>query len=172
MDFSEYRKLSRTEFTDKFGSLYEHSPWVAATAFDCFNKDKDIYRIGDFHACFVAAVKNASRQKQLGLLNAHPQLAVTQSDQPSLTDNSQKEQSGAGLDQCNAAQFQEFKTLNHDYLKKFGFPFIIAVKGLDRSEILCSFKKRLESSPEDEFDTALLQVCTIGRFRLESLVND
>jgi 2-oxo-4-hydroxy-4-carboxy-5-ureidoimidazoline decarboxylase len=171
MSLTEYRKLDRTGFTREFGALYEHSPWVAAAAFDSFHENGHIESIGELHNCFETSVMNASQQRQLRLLNAHPQLAVAKTNASELTVDSQKEQSGAGLDQCNAAEYEEFKKLNQEYQEKFGFPFIIAVKGLDRKMILDTFKSRVESKQPDEFYSALKQVCKIGRFRLESLLN-
>jgi 2-oxo-4-hydroxy-4-carboxy-5-ureidoimidazoline decarboxylase len=164
--------LSRAEFTEQFGALFEHSPWVAATAFDYLPKNENAGNVDKLHACFESAVMNATPQRQLRLLNAHPQLAVAASINSELTADSRMEQAGAGLDQCSPDEFEQFGRLNDEYAEKFGFPFIVAVKGLEKTQILGAFRQRLSNQPEAELKEALRQVCQIGKFRLVALLNE
>ena len=109
------------------------------------------------------------KQKQLKILNAHSDLA-SKTKISLLTPNSLKEQTSVGLDQCSEEEFNEFKKLNHAY-KKFGFPFILAVKGKTKIEILNNFRKRISSDSEKEFNEAINQVKQIAIFRLKDLNN-
>ena len=113
--------------------------------------------------------ETATKEKQLKILNAHPDLA-NKTKINLLTPDSLKEQTSVGLDQCTEEEFKEFGKLNDSY-KKFGFPFILAVKGKTKIEILNNFKKRISSDPETEFDEAIKQVKLIASLRLEELNN-
>lgn len=158
--------MDRAAFVQHFGALYEHSPWVAEQAWDA-----GIERQHDaperLHERFRRVVMDAAREVQLDLLLQHPELGVARA----LEGLSREEQRGAGLDRCNAAEFDEFQDLNRRYRERFGFPFIVAVKGLDREAILAQFRQRIERSPDEEFDEALKQVCLIGRHRLDEAMN-
>ena len=159
-------QMSQAEFIAAFGSLYEHSRWVAEAVWaDGVDADHD--EAETLHQAFRWAVMDAEEPRQLKLLRAHPQLAVREA---SLSAASQGEQAGAGLQDCSAQEVQEFQKLNADYLKRFGFPFIIAVKGLDRQAILAAFRRRIKASREEEFHAALEQVCLIGWHRLQALL--
>jgi len=113
--------------------------------------------------------ETATKEKQLKILNAHPDLA-NKTKISILTPDSLKEQINAGLDQCTKEEFNEFKKLNNTY-KKFGFPFILAVKEKTKIEILNNFRKRVFSDPEIEFDEAVKQVKQIASLRLKELNN-
>ena len=157
--------MSRENFLRVYGSVYEHSPWVAETVYD----DKDtgnVDTVWTLYAAMRMAVDMSDRGMQLSLLRAHPELAVKT---PDMAAASVSEQSAAGLDQCSAEEMAAFTRLNRDYREKFGFPFIVAVKGLTRAEILDIFRQRIENDHETEFQTALQQVHKIARFRLEKL---
>jgi len=145
-----------------FADIAEHSPWVAEVAFKHapFKNREDMIR----H--FAAAVMAANRPAQLKLLNAHPDLAT----RAKLTEDSTKEQMGVGLDSLSAAEFAHFTKLNEAYRAKNGFPFIFAVKGATKNQILAGFESRIENNTENEFETALEQVSLIIRFRLEERV--
>jgi len=106
----------------------------------------------------------------MSLLRAHPELAAARAEGEDLTAHSHSEQRGAGLDRCRPDEFTEFQRLNAAYRQKFGFPFIVAVKGLDRRQILDRFRSRLQNTPEAEFEEAVAQVIRIGYFRLEQLL--
>jgi OHCU decarboxylase len=167
--------LDLASFLSEFGSVYEHSPWVAEGVFeqamdDCLDTttlaaDELIKR---FESVFMAA----SRDRQMATLRAHPTLACALDEREQLTVDSISEQSGAGLDLCSAAEFAEFARLNTAYSEKFGFPFIIAVKGLDRQDILNAFRLRVQNDAGPEFTSALNQVCRIAGFRIKGMLND
>ncbi len=148
--------MHKDEFVQKYGSIYEHSPWVAETA----------YGSEDLTSAMRAVVEAASRDKQLALLRAHPDLGEKLD---TLTPDSTSEQQGAGLNLCSPEEFREFHELNRAYKEKFGFPFIVAVKGLNRQDILQRFRERIHNSSEAEFRTALDQVHRIAGFRLADL---
>lgn len=159
-------KLTIGEFVETFGGIYEHSPWVAEEA---YAQHDTILTVKELHTAMKAAVAAASQEKQMALIKAHPELACKEADAKKLTEASTSEQKGAGLDACTPTEFAEFQKLNGAYREKFGFPFIIAVKGLDRQKILAAFRKRLENGVEDEFDEALEQIDRIAFFRLMAL---
>jgi 2-oxo-4-hydroxy-4-carboxy-5-ureidoimidazoline decarboxylase len=119
----------------------------------------------------TGAPRACFRDQQEATLCAHPQLACAIENQELLTDDSVAEQTGAGLDRCSADEFSEFALLNKTYIEKFGFPFIIAVKGHDRYSILKNFRSRLQNSPQLEFETAINEVCRIAKFRIEGIAS-
>lgn len=154
------------EFLRVYGGIYEHSPWIAEGAYAARAGMTTVLAL---HAAMKAAVAAAPRDKKLALIKAHPDLACAPADQAKLTQSSVSEQKGAGLNQCTQEEYAEFQRLNADYRKKFGFPFIIAVKGLNRHDILQAFRKRINNAPDDEFSTALGQIDRIAYFRLMAL---
>lgn len=153
--------MDKRDFIRRFGGIYEHSPWVAQGAFE-----KGAATLEDLHAAMKDVVTKADRDKKLALIRAHPDLACATG---TLTEASTAEQRGAGLKECTAEEFAEFQKLNAEYKKKFGFPFIIAVKGLHRSDILQAFRQRINNDINVEFETALEQIHKIARFRLDAL---
>ncbi len=155
---------------DRFGSLYENSPWIAEQVFE--EGSATAQGLEELHNNFRCVVLSADLEQQFELLNAHPELACSQAEQSMLSAESSEEQSGAGLDQCTEEEFFEFSELNQAYRELFGFPFILAVKGYERQEILEIFHERLGNDPESEFAEALRQVVWIGRFRLEALFDE
>ena len=161
-------RLSRANFIAAFGGIYEHSPWVADRLFDAglTTRDADPASLARRMAEIVDA---AEYDKQMALLCAHPELAGKLAIAGSLTAESTAEQASAQLDQCNAEEFAAFQDLNNRYRKKFGHPFIIAVRGLDRATILAAFGKRVAHSAETEFANTLSEVHKIARLRLEQL---
>ncbi len=163
--------MSEAEFISEFGGLYEHSAWIAGAVFEAgLNTNHD--QAENLHRAFCRVIESANRQQQLELLRAHPDLAGKLARADKLTDSSRSEQAGAGLDQCTQEEFSAFTELNNNYKAKFGFPFIMAVKGADRAQILLQFQHRVDNSPESEFETALQHVLKIGRFRLTEILND
>jgi len=159
--------LKQIDFIERFGSIYEHSPWVAEAIYPSITPGLSAATMANQMA---AVVDGSSRSLQYDLLCAHPDLAgrLRLSE---LTAASRSEQTGAGLDQCTEAELAEFQSLNARYLKRFGFPFIFAVAGFHRTQILEAFRERVNHSPEDEFLTALMQVHRIARSRLEALAD-
>ena len=166
MRLSELNCVERGAFVAALGGIFEHSPWVAERAF----VDRPFASIGALHAAMLAAVDRAIAPEQLRLLRAHPELAGKAALRGRLTPSSTSEQSGAGLAQCSPAEFARLNELNERYTAKFGFPFILAVKGLDRDGILREFARRVESDPVAERAEAMRQVSKIARHRLEALV--
>ena len=118
----------------------------------------------------VAAMRSAPATSQIALIRAHPELAGKAALRGELTADSTLEQSGAGLAQCSAEELARLTALNAAYNAKFGFPFILAVKGYDRAGILREFARRLERDHSVEFEEALTQIARITRFRLDSLL--
>lgn len=154
--------MTRDEFVALHGNVYEHSPWVAERAWD-----GGVSPGGDLGAVFRRVVDRAGADAHLKLLRAHPDLAGRLGT--ALTEESTAEQSGAGLDRCSPEELAAFQDLNARYTSRFGFPFIIAVTGLDRAAILSAFQKRVAGEPADEFRTALGEVHKIAGFRLGAL---
>jgi len=166
--------LDKAAFVVRFGEVFEHSPWVAEEVFDTAgdeNCDTSILSAEDLAARFESIFLNASKQQQLGVLRAHPALAVAPAEHGYLTAQSSSEQAGAGLDQCTESEFALFQEMNAMYFGRFDFPFIIAVKGRQRQEILDIFRGRLLNSVDEEFQSALHQVCRIARIRIDAIVN-
>jgi len=157
-------KLSKTEFTEVFGNIFENASWIAEKLY----QQKPFNSFNDLSYKMISIFEGIDNQKKLKILNSHPDLA-DKAKIGSLTPDSNKEQSNAGLDQCSEKEFNDFKNLNLEYKNKFGFPFIIAVRGKSKSEILESFKKRIMSDKENEFFEAIEQVKKISLLRLEEL---
>lgn len=158
--------LDEQDFTQQLADIFEHSPWVPRRAWAC----RPFSTIDDLHRCMVGVVDRASHAEQLALIKAHPELAGRQAQQGALTQASAQEQRGAGLDQCSSDELARLQSLNARYMKKFGFPFIIAVKGRDRYQIMDAMQGRLTHTPDVEFRTALNEIAQIARFRLEALL--
>ena len=131
--------------------------------------DAEDDNINGLHRKFSAVLSSAPRSRQLELIQTHPQLAGKAAVAGRVTADSASEQHSAGLDRCSEEELQQFKDLNAAYLDQFGFPFIIAVKGLSRSRILAAFKRRLAETASAEFDRALVEINRIARLRLEAL---
>ena len=154
------------EFVSRYGGVYEHSLWVAEeAAFDAMEVDK-VDRIA---AIMADCVDNASTDRQLALIRAHPDLAGKAQIAGELTQDSSDEQASAGLDQCSAEEYQRFQSLNDEYHEKFGFPFVVAVRGSSRAEILEIFARRLDNTEAIEFETALSEIHKIARLRIDAL---
>ena len=167
MQLADLNRMDRGAFVTALGGVFEHSPWVAER---CFG-DRPFASIGALHAAMVAAMDRALASEQVTLLQAHPELAGKAAIRDELTDDSTREQDGAGLDQCSPSEYARITELNRRYNAKFGFPFIFAVKGKDREGILREFARRVELNRPTEFAEALRQVARIARFRLEALID-
>ena len=156
-------KQSKQAYIERLGGIYEHSPWVAEKAFAMGAPQKGLPLI------LRQIVEDAGPDAQLALLRAHPDLAGKLASTGALTAESTSEQASAGLDQCSPEEFAEFTALNDRYKARFGFPYILAVRGRHRSEILENFRSRIDNTPEVEFREALDQVHRIAALRLEAL---
>jgi OHCU decarboxylase len=161
-------RLDRDQFLQSQGRVYEHSPWIAETLWQAGLKPEHD-QVEALHRDLAAIVDAAPRDRQLALLNAHPDLAGRLAVRGELTAESTSEQAGAGLDTCSADEFRRFTELNDAYKARFGFPFILAVKGKGRAEILRNFEHRIHNDPAVEFRTALNEVHKIALLRLRDL---
>ena len=162
---NKINKLSQSEFIKVFANIFENATWIAEELY----KQKPFGDFNELSSKMMNIFEMSSKEKKLKILNDHPDLG-NKTKISSLTPDSLKEQKNAGLDQCTKEEFNEFKKLNDAY-KKFGFPFILAIKGKTKTEILNNFKKRIYSDPETEFNEAIKQVKQIASLRLNELNN-
>lgn len=160
--------MDTSRFTESVGRVFEHAPWVAARA----AASRPFKNRDDLQTAMAAAMNAASADEKLALVRGHPELASKAAIAGDLTAESKREQGGAGLDRLTSAQFQQFHALNDAYRQKFGFPFILAVKGRNAAEILTVFAARVTNARDDELREALAQVGRIAGFRLADLVED
>jgi 2-oxo-4-hydroxy-4-carboxy-5-ureidoimidazoline decarboxylase len=159
-------RLEREEFVLRYGGVYEHSAWVAEQGFTAACDLPDINAL----AMVLAGVVDATSDEQkLALIKAHPDLAGRAAIEGELTGASTEEQAGAGIDQCSAEEFQRFQSMNDSYKKKFGFPFVMAVRNSNRQEILAGFTARLDNDAETEFARAISEIHKIARLRLQAM---
>ena len=157
-------KLSQSEFVKVFANIFENASWIAK---DVYN-EKPFKDFADLSQKMLSIFSTSTKENQLKILKAHPDLA-DKTKIGSLTPDSKKEQSNAGLDQCSEEEFNEFKNLNNEYKKKFGFPFIYAVKGKEKKDILINFRQRSSNNIDVEFIEAKKQVKTIASLRLNEI---
>jgi 2-oxo-4-hydroxy-4-carboxy-5-ureidoimidazoline decarboxylase len=163
--------LGKKAFIDTFGGVYEHSAWIAKQAWEQ-GLDSSHNTAQGLATVLSDIVDTATTQLQLNLILAHPDLAGQAAQAGELTAESSTEQSGAGIELCSAEEFEQFQRFNQAYRAKFSFPFIMAVKGANRHQILKSFKQRLPNSYEAEFAQAIHQIHKIARFRLDDIVQN
>jgi 2-oxo-4-hydroxy-4-carboxy-5-ureidoimidazoline decarboxylase len=156
----QVNQMTKAEFVEKAGWVFEHSPWVAERAWGHFSD------LAAMHQALCDQVRDASRDEQLALLRAHPDLGT----RARMSNSSTGEQAGAGLDRLTPDEFQRLQSANQIYKDKFGFPFLFAVKGSTKYDILEAIERRVNSSWDDEFATALEQVFRIATFRLQDLL--
>ena len=161
--------MDRATFRSIFGAVYEHSPWLADEVFDT-GVEAILTDAKALNARFESVFLAAGKTRQLAVLQAHPQLACARVEHTELTPASLREQTGAGLDQCTEPEFNQFIDMNKKYMNKNNFPFIVAVKGRNRQEILEVFNNRLGNDTSSEFQTALEQVCQIAKFRIKDIL--
>jgi 2-oxo-4-hydroxy-4-carboxy-5-ureidoimidazoline decarboxylase len=154
--------LKKTEFVSYFQNIFEKTKWIA----EKMHTQKPFKNKQNIFTTAITIFNCATKKQILKILQAHPDLAVKQK----LTKESTREQKNAKLNECTPKEFNEFQQLNKEYKQKFGFPFIIAVKGKSKTIILDSFKKRINNSLDKEFMTAKQQVEKIASFRLKDLV--
>ncbi|MGJ8524551.1 Uric acid degradation bifunctional protein PucL [Halomonadaceae bacterium LMG 33818] len=164
LTLTQINTLSEPEFITIFGDLYEHSPWAAKGAF----QQLPYNTVASMLNAFRCTVDHAPKEQQLILLKAHPELGEKKLD--SLTPSSLNEQTNAGLTHVDENTKAEFKALNKAYRERHGFPFIIAVAGLNAQHILAALKERLSKPTSEEFPTALEQVHRIAGIRLNQRV--
>jgi 2-oxo-4-hydroxy-4-carboxy-5-ureidoimidazoline decarboxylase len=162
MTVAEWNALDREPFMAAIGWVFEHSPWVAERAW----RARPFADLEELHQEMVRQVEAARPEEQLALLRAHPDLGT----RARLSPASSGEQAGAGLDRLTAEEFERLHRLNSAYRDKFGFPFLFAVKGSTKHDILQALERRVNSTPEEEFREALRQVYRIAEFRLRETV--
>ena len=161
---NKINKLSKSDFTEVFGNVFENASWIAEKLYDLkpFNDFQELSKK------MLNIFEDSDKDSKLRILNSHPDLA-DKTKIGLLTVDSNKEQNSAGLDQCSEKEFNEFKNLNYQYKKKFGFPFIYAVKNKSKIEILNNFKERVTCDINDEFIEAIKQVKKIASLRINEI---
>lgn len=167
MDIETLNQYDESEFVGCLGSIFEHSPWVAEAVYP----EKPFASAEALHLGMVAEMRRAPEASQLALLRAHPELAGKEASRGTLTAESTREQAGAGLDQCNAEELRQIQQLNRAYRERFDFPFIIAVSGLDKYQVITAMQQRVGNEPSVEFDTALAEVEKIAKIRIDALID-
>ena len=161
---NKINNLSQIKFNEIFANIFEKTKWIAERLYN----QKPFNSFEDLCSKILEIFKTTSKENQLKIIRAHPDLA-DKTKISLLNIDSRSEQNRAGLNQCSEKEFREFKNLNNEYKKKFGFPFILAVEGKNKAEILNKFKKRILNSADDEFKEAISQVCKIANLRLNKI---
>ena len=165
---AQLNSMPPAQFVETLGAIFEHSPWVAERV----AAQRPFGSVLDLHAAMISAVAAASGDEQLALIRAHPELAGRARVRTGLTADSAREQSGAGLDSCSPDEFSRLHELNKAYTDKFGFPFILAVRGHDRASIIAAFSARVQNAAAAERSAALAQIGRIAWFRLAETVSE
>ncbi len=155
-------ELDREGFVERFGGLYEHSPWVAEAAWE----QRPFGSLAGMHAAFARAVQEASPGRRMALIKAHPDLAGKAAVAGALTGESAREQSSAGLDRLTPEEYEAFTRINRAYREKFGFPMIVAVRDHTKGSIISQAEARLENPRDEEIETALREIDRISQIRL------
>ena len=159
---NKVNNLNKSDFISIFRNVFEKSEWISEKVFDL----RPFKNFEDLFSKIIGIYENSDKKIILKILNSHPELAV----EKKLTMNSKNEQKNANLNECTNDEYNEFKKLNIEYKKKFDFPFIIAVKGKNKDEILNYFRGRIKNSLDEEFLEAKKQVKKIATFRLEEII--
>ncbi|WP_298565424.1 allantoinase PuuE [uncultured Aliiroseovarius sp.] len=167
--FERPSQMDKARFVSLYGSIFEHSPWIAERAFDLELGPAHDSAAG-VHNALSRAFRVASEEERLGVLTAHPDLAGKLAAAGELTAESTSEQAGAGLDFLTNEERETFTKLNDEYVAKHGFPFIIAVRDHDKASILANFNERIDNDRDTEFAEACRQVERIAQFRLKDLL--
>ena len=162
-------QMDRDTFVARYGSIFEHSAWIAEGAHALELGPAHDSAIG-LHNALARIFRSATAQQRLGVLSAHPDLAGKLAAAKRLTAESTAEQASAGLNALTDAERAEFTALNDAYVAKFGFPFIIAVRDHDKSSILAAFRSRIDNDRDTELATACAQVERIAEFRLKEIL--
>jgi 2-oxo-4-hydroxy-4-carboxy-5-ureidoimidazoline decarboxylase len=166
LSLARVNAMSPGDFSRAFGAVYEHSPWIAERAF----AHRPFRTMGDLHGAMKQAVMASSREEQLALLRAHPELAGREAKADQLTAHSRDEQRSAGLNALSPEEMARIAELNNAHAKKFGFPFIIAVRRATKSTIFSEFERRLASGVDEEMQACLEQVFLITELRVQDMV--
>jgi len=155
-------EMSEVQLVKVLGSVFEHSPWVPRKA----ARFRPFLSLEDLHKKMVEAVKSATPKEQLNLILSHPNLGA----KSNMSNLSKGEQNSAGIDHLSLKDYKRFLIANHDYMNKFGFPFIMAVKGRTKDEIYEAMMERLQNSKSNELKRALEEIYQIALFRLQEMI--
>jgi OHCU decarboxylase len=166
MTLSELSPLGRDEFVRIVGPMFEHSPWIAEATWS----KRPFASVEALHAALCETVRGASEEKQLALIQAHPDLVGKLALAGQLTKESTGEQASAGLDRLTALEVELFQQNNAAYKAKFGFPFVICARLNKKEAILNGFKVRLQNSREQEIQAALVEIFKIAELRLKDIL--
>lgn len=159
-------QLDRAGFDAAVGAVFEHSPWVMARVWE----RRPFADRAALRSAMQATLACAARDEVLALILAHPELASKAALRGELTADSAREQAGAGLSACSPEELAEIRRLNDAYRARFGWPFIIAVRGLTRQDIIAAMRRRLARSADEEFAEAQAQILRIADLRLDALL--
>ncbi len=168
INLNALNEMDCAQFTDMLGDVFEHSPWIAEES----SHRRPFTDIDQLHQAMVQVVQHASQAEQLALLRAHPELAGQEARKGELTDASTGEQASAGLNALSAEEMARIAQLNTQYRKKFGFPFIIAVRNHTKQSIFEQWERRLTNNQDAELSACLEQVFIIARIRLDAMLGD
>jgi 2-oxo-4-hydroxy-4-carboxy-5-ureidoimidazoline decarboxylase len=167
VELTEANALGEREFVARFGSVFEHSPWVAQRA---WNK-RPFRSVDALHQAMMQALVQAKKEEQLALLRAHPELAGAEAKEGSLTVDSSSEQGRLGFLQLTQEEFRAMARLNQRYRERHGFPCIVALRmHATRASVIAEMERRIENDSETELKHALEQIGRITRGRVEKLV--
>jgi OHCU decarboxylase len=155
-------KLNLNQWKEALGWVFEHSPWVAERAWTF----RPYSSIGQLHQTMLRVVNEATLEEQLTLIRSHPNLAT----KLQMSEISQQEQQGVGLDQLSPQEFAEFTASNNRYMQQFNFPFILAVRSQTKESILASMQERIHYTPEVEQEKAMQEIHKITLLRLNDLI--
>jgi len=168
MRISELNALDQASFIALLANIYEHSPWVA----ECASFQRPYTEIASLATAMRECVRSADRSVQLTLIRAHPELAGKLAIKGSLTAASRSEQAAAGLNNCTAEEFALLSSLNRTYQERFNFPFIVAVRDMNKARIIAGMEARLTNTVDQEIVTALNEIGRIANFRLYDMIAD
>ena len=163
---NEVNHLSADEFVERFGTLFEHSPWVAEGAWG----GRPFAGLSELHGVFVKTVRDAPAERRVALIRAHPDLAGKAALAGELTPESASEQSSAGLDRLSPEEYERFHRLNASYREKFGLPFVVCVRDHTKDSIFAAAEARLEHTLPEEIEAALAEIFRITYLRLRDIV--
>jgi OHCU decarboxylase len=159
-------ELDRAAFVERFGPLFEHSPWIAEAAW----RDRPFSDREALYEALVTAMYAAPRERQLALIGAHPDLAGKAAIEGTLTNSSKREQASAGLDRLTPDEYEAFTRTNNAYRERFGFPFVVCAREHTKESILRVASERLNNTEDEEIRVALEEIAKIARLRLEDLL--
>lgn len=162
LTLNHLNEQTETAFTHTLGEIFEHSPWIAAQAAQA----RPFSSLHQLHNEMVNIVKNSTPEQQIALIKAHPNLG----DRVEMSNVSINEQKGAGLKDLSEEEYDQFIAMNNQYMTRFEFPFILAVRGKNKDEIYQAMETRVANDPETEFQTALVEIYKIAKLRLHEKV--